>query len=106
MERTRLDAAMLFREHAPIVARFLRGLGVRQQDCDDMVQDVFLVAHRRGGFTAEQAQPSTWLIGIALRVAFAAGRRRRRSRETFDTDSRLHKARKVLAGILAPGGEQ
>jgi RNA polymerase sigma-70 factor (ECF subfamily) len=96
MERTRFDAATLFRDHAPVVARFLRGLGVRRQDCDDMVQEVFLVAHRRGGFTSEHAQPSTWLIGIALRVAFAAGRRKRRSRETFDTDP------DVIDAALAP----
>jgi RNA polymerase sigma-70 factor (ECF subfamily) len=86
MKRTQLDAAILFRRYSPTVARFLGALGVNRQDRDDMVQEVFLIAHRRGGFDLRDARPSTWLIGIALRTAFAARRRKRRRRETFEPD--------------------
>ena len=92
MDHDRLDAAKLFRCYAPVVARFLGGLGVRRQDREDLVQEVFLVAHRRGGFDPGAAQPFTWLAAIAFRIACATRRRRRRLRETFDDEAlvRLH----------------
>ena len=40
MEPKRLNAATLFRRHAPAIARFLRRRGVRRQDCEDLVQEV------------------------------------------------------------------
>lgn len=87
MEQNSLNAAMLFQHHRPAVARFLRRRGVRQQDCDDLVQEVFLVAHRRGGFDPGEAQPFTWLAEIASRLAYAEERRRRRLGETLDEEA-------------------
>jgi RNA polymerase sigma-70 factor (ECF subfamily) len=71
-------AAELFREHAAFVARFLVRLGVARDDVEDLVQEVFLTAHRRGGFVPGPAKATTWLAEIALRVASTAKRTRRR----------------------------
>src|SRR5690606_14836181 len=84
------DAAALFRDHAAFVANFLHRLGVTPTDIDDLVQEVFLVAHRRGGFIEDgRARPTTWLAEISIRVASVARRSRRRSREQPDQDTVL-----------------
>jgi RNA polymerase sigma-70 factor (ECF subfamily) len=82
-----LDAARLFREHAEFVANFAVRLGVGRAEVDDVVQEVFLVAHRRGGFVPGPARPTTWLAAITLRVVSASRRRRRRSWEDADTEA-------------------
>ena len=75
---THLDGGALFRAHAAFVAGFLGRLGVEPPELDDAVQEVFLIAHRRGGFVVEGVQPTTWLAEIALRVASGMRRSRRR----------------------------
>jgi RNA polymerase sigma-70 factor, ECF subfamily len=82
--QTTIDAGRLYREHAPFVARFLVRMGVLAQDLDDLLQEVFLVAHRRGGFRQGLAAPSTWLAEIALRVASQRRRTQRRRPEASD----------------------
>ena len=82
-----LDAARLFRDHAQFVASFVARLGMRREEVDDIVQEVFLVAHRRGGFIPGAARPTTWLAEIALRVSSSARRRQRRSREDPDVQT-------------------
>jgi RNA polymerase sigma-70 factor (ECF subfamily) len=77
---------MLFRDHAPQVARLLRKCGVLADELDDAVQEVFLVAHRRGGYEPGAALPFTWLGEIAIRVAFAY-RRKRRARAIEHVDA-------------------
>jgi len=72
-----LDAAALFRAHGRFVARMLHRSGVTASDVDDLVQDAFLVAHRRGGFDTGPAKPTTWLAQIALRIAANYRRRRK-----------------------------
>jgi len=82
-----LDAARLFRDHAQFVANFVVRLGMRREEVDDIVQEVFLVAHRRGGFVPGAARPTTWLAEIALRVSSSTRRRLRRSREDPDVQT-------------------
>lgn len=82
-----LDAARLFRDHAEFVANFAVRLGVRRDEVDDVVQEVFLVAHRRGGFVPGPARPTTWLAEITLRVVSSGRRKLRRSREDHDEDA-------------------
>lgn len=74
--RDSMGAEELFRAHADFVARFLVRLGVA--DVDDLLQEVFLVAHRRGGYSDRGARPTTWLAEIAVRVASTARRTARR----------------------------
>lgn len=82
-----LGARELFVAHATFVARFLARLGVGASDLDDLVQEVFLVAHRHGGFTPDRGRATTWLAHIALRVASTARRGLRRRREDHDDDA-------------------
>ncbi|MEM6989899.1 MAG: RNA polymerase sigma factor [Myxococcota bacterium] len=80
-----LDADDLFRAYASFVARFLSHIGVDPQDVSDLVQEVFLVAHRRGGFVPRTAKPTTWLAAIAVRVWADRRKKLRRHREDCDT---------------------
>ncbi len=75
-----IDAGALFRRHASFVANFLARLGVERTELDDVVQEVFMVAHRRGGFVPGPARPTTWLADIALKVNANRMRRLRRAR--------------------------
>jgi RNA polymerase sigma-70 factor, ECF subfamily len=72
----RVDAAALFQRHAEFVARFLSRLGVAPGDLDDVVQEVFLVAHARGGYVPGPAKPTSYLGAIAARAASSYRRRR------------------------------
>jgi RNA polymerase sigma-70 factor, ECF subfamily len=82
-----LDAEALYRAHADFVARFLLRLGARGEDVPDLMQEVFLVAHRRGGFELGRAKPTTWLAEIAFRVSSERRRKQRRRLEDADTDT-------------------
>jgi len=64
-----LTSADLFRQYASFVAAFLVRMGVQRADLDDVMQEVFLVAHRLGGYTPGPAKPTTYLANIALRAA-------------------------------------
>jgi RNA polymerase sigma-70 factor (ECF subfamily) len=75
-----LGVEELFRLYAGFVARFLRHLGVTSAELEDVVQDVFLVAHARGGYTAGPATPRSYLGSIALRAASSHRRRQRTER--------------------------
>lgn len=83
-EGTKIGAEALFRLHAPFVAAFLRRLGVPAADIDDLVQEVFLVVHRKGGYEVGPAQPRSWLGAIAVRVASTRRRSQNRRRENLD----------------------
>lgn len=72
----RLDAAALFQRHGEFVARFLLRLGVAPGDLDDVVQEVFLVVHARGGYTPGPAKPTSYLGAIATRAASSYRRTR------------------------------
>ena len=79
-----IGAGVLFRQHARFVANFLVRLGVERSEVDDVVQDVFMIAHRRGGYRPGAARPTTWLADIALRVNANRRRGKRRSRVNAD----------------------
>lgn len=84
----RAQLAAIYREHAPFVARSLRHLGLTDLHLDDLVQDVFLVVHRRlDDFDGSRGTMRSWLYGIARGVA--ANYRRGRAR----TDRRLELVR-------------
>jgi RNA polymerase sigma-70 factor (ECF subfamily) len=79
-----LSAEELFRAHATFVASFVLRLGVPRDAIDDIVQEVFLTVHRRGGYEAGPARPTTWLAEIALRVVSTYKRSERRRRTVPD----------------------
>lgn len=59
----------VYREHFAFVWRAARRLGVRDASLDDVVQEVFLVVHRRLASFEGRSSLRTWLFGITLRVA-------------------------------------
>ena len=81
---TPIPAEDLFRQHAPWVGRFLSRLGAEPSNVEDLVQEVFLVAHRKGGYLPGAASPKTWLADIAQYVKSTANRTKRRRREQSD----------------------
>ncbi|MBN1653718.1 MAG: RNA polymerase sigma factor [Deltaproteobacteria bacterium] len=81
-----MDSEELFKRFAPFVARFLLRMGVRDTDLDDLLQDVFLVAHRNGGYRPGAASPATYLANIAIH-ATAAYRRKLKSRQRVEPNS-------------------
>ena len=85
-----LSTEELFRRFAPFVARFLFRLGVRSDGLDDVVQDVFLVVHRRGGYKAGPAKPTSYLATIATNAA-SAYRRRQLAQHTRSSDTEVEK---------------
>jgi RNA polymerase sigma-70 factor, ECF subfamily len=82
----RLSAEDLFRAHAAFVASFVVRLGVDRTAVDDVVQEVFLTVHRRGGYEVGPARPTTWLAEIAIRVVSTHKRSERRRRTVPDED--------------------
>jgi RNA polymerase sigma-70 factor (ECF subfamily) len=71
----RMTTDELFREHAPFVARLLHRLGVPAREIDDVVQQVFFVVHKKGGYVRGPATPTSYLGAIAVRAASSARRR-------------------------------
>ena len=65
----------LFRQHAPFVARLLHRLGVPARELDDVVQQVFVVVHKNGGYVRGPATPTSYLGAIAVKAASSARRR-------------------------------
>jgi len=58
----------IYDEHFAFVWRSVRRLGVADGAVDDVVQEVFIVVHRRLAEFAGRSSLRTWLFGIALRV--------------------------------------
>lgn len=74
-EPRRLTTDELFRQHAPFVARLLHRLGVPTREIDDVVQQVFVVVHKNGGYVPGPATPTSYLGAIAVKAASSARRR-------------------------------
>jgi RNA polymerase sigma-70 factor, ECF subfamily len=60
--------ASLFRAHADAVWRTAVALGVSRDDAKDVVQDVFVVVHRRLDAFANDRAPRPWILGITRNV--------------------------------------
>jgi RNA polymerase sigma-70 factor (ECF subfamily) len=74
-----LDVETLYRRHAQQVGRWAGRLAGNGTDVEDLVHQVFLVAHRRLADFRGDAKVTTWLHGITVRVVQEARRRQRRS---------------------------
>jgi len=77
----------LFVEHAAYVWRTLRHLGIAPADVEDVVQEVFVVVHKRLADYQERAAMRAWLYSICLRVCSRHRRSRRRRPE--DTQAEM-----------------
>ena len=58
----------VYESHFAFVWRIARRLGVAESDVSDIVQEVFLVVHRRLGEFEQRGSVKTWLFGILRRV--------------------------------------
>jgi RNA polymerase sigma-70 factor, ECF subfamily len=74
----RPDFARVYEEHVRFVWRTLKRLGVPHGDCDDAVQDVFLIVHRKLGEFRPEAPVKHWLFRLAAGIARDHRRTRRR----------------------------
>jgi RNA polymerase sigma-70 factor (ECF subfamily) len=77
------DLLSIHEEHAPFVWLSLQRLGVRSADIEDLLQEVFIVVHKRLATFDGSARMTTWLFGICLRVAAAHRRRAYNRREAI-----------------------
>ena len=71
-----LDSKQLFERYARFVGRFIVRMGVSRADVDDLLQEVFLVAHRHGGYQPGPAKPTTYLASIAVKLVKTERRKR------------------------------
>jgi RNA polymerase sigma-70 factor (ECF subfamily) len=74
--------AEVYDAHFEFVWRTVRRLGVEERHVEDMVQEVFIVVHRRLAEFEGRASLKTWLFGITRRVV--QGYRRGRARKPVD----------------------
>lgn len=81
-----LDVAAVHAAHADYVWSSLYRLGVRAEDLPDMLQEVFVVVHRRAHTYDGRCRLRTWLYGICLGVAANYRRRAFRKQETLVGD--------------------
>jgi RNA polymerase sigma-70 factor, ECF subfamily len=68
-DRADLTFDDVYREFFSFVWRSVKRLGVRDASLDDVVQEVFVIVHRRLAGFEGRSSLRTWLFGIALRVA-------------------------------------
>lgn len=78
--REALDFEAVYDAHADYVWRSVRRLGVHPPATEDVVQEVFLVVHRRLDEFEGRSSLKTWLFGIALGVVRNHRRSVRRKR--------------------------
>lgn len=93
-----LDLDEIYRQHFAFVWRSVKRLGVRDEALDDVVQEVFVIVHRRLGDFEGRSAIRTWLFGIALRTA----RDHRRSLARKGPDSAIDPDT-LEAASLGPG---
>ena len=70
-----LTVASVFEAHGAFVWRSLRSLGVREQDADDVTQEVFVVVHRKLQEFEGRGTIRSWLYSICVRAAHGWRRR-------------------------------
>ena len=70
----------------PYVWRTVQRLGVDDSQADDVVQEIFIVVHRKLSEFEARSSLKTWLYGIALRIVRAHRMQRRREPVAVDAD--------------------
>ncbi|HVR64721.1 MAG TPA: RNA polymerase sigma factor, partial [Polyangia bacterium] len=62
------DTAKLYRDYADRVGRWAKRLTRSPSDAEDIVQEVFLLVHRRGQTWNDVSSPGSWLLKVTLNV--------------------------------------
>jgi RNA polymerase sigma-70 factor, ECF subfamily len=94
--RASADFEALYREHIRFVWRSVRRLGVDPAFIDDVVQEIFLVVHRRLSEFEGRSSTKTWLYGIARRVIADHRRSLRRKPALAETGAEMGRATEIL----------
>src|SRR5580693_7433095 len=81
--RARIDFDTIYRENFRFVWRTAKRLGIEPVFLDDVVQETFVVVHRRLADFARRSSIKTWLYGIVRRVV--ADHRRGQRRKPLGT---------------------
>jgi len=71
------DAGQIFRQHGARIRRWASRLGGPLVDCDDVVQEVFAVVHRRIAELPPAAALPSWLYKVTQNIATSRRRRER-----------------------------
>ncbi len=79
------DVESCYRDSFAFVWRVVRAFGVEPGDCDDVVQEVFLVVRKRWSSFDRERSMRAWVAGIARRVAGHHLRARARARKREST---------------------
>lgn len=82
-----LDVTALYKEHGGFVWASLSRLSVRDADLEDMLQEVFVIAHAKLPAFRGDAQVRTWLFEICRRVARNYRRKASHRRETQPSEA-------------------
>lgn len=81
IERPELDVAEVYEAHADFAWRSLHRLGIPSRDAPDLLQEVFLVVHRRRDEYDPARPVRAWIWGICLGLARNYRRKSARWRE-------------------------
>jgi RNA polymerase sigma-70 factor (ECF subfamily) len=65
---TAIKFEAVYEAHFPFVWRNVRRLGVPHASVEDVVQEIFVIVHRKLGDFEGRSSVKTWLFGILLRV--------------------------------------
>lgn len=76
-----IHADALFRAHYKRLRNFI-SIRLRSNCAEDVAQDVFIIAHRLGGYRPGPATPFTWLCAIAAHVWANTRRKQQRHFES------------------------
>jgi RNA polymerase sigma-70 factor (ECF subfamily) len=79
------DVRRLYNSHASELRLAINRLAGNGVDCDDLLQEVFVVAMRKMSDLAQARSEKAWLYGVAVKLA-AGQRRRHRLRSFFGLD--------------------
>jgi len=102
--RPHLDFDALYENHFDLVWRTARRLGIPSSAADDVVQDTFVVVHRRLDKYDGETPIRRWLIGILTRLV-ADQRRRHRRKESANVPQSEDSARALASALPAPSAE-
>ncbi len=91
------DFRASFEQNAPFVRRTLRRLGVPPADAEDLLQEIFVVVHRRLGEYDGRSAFRSWLYGICMRVVSSYRRSARVRYQRSQADGALDECESHIA---------
>jgi len=87
-----IGVRQIFEEHGDFVWRVLARAGVRDADLKDASQEVFIIVADKLDQLEADTRTTTWLYGIAIRVAANQRRKVQRKREDLPGDAAFEAA--------------